>query len=220
MSFTGKGANPPVFNAPPATAALAAVLVVIFAVGQILPDELAFWIVSHFALVPARIHAEFLAGTAPPTGQTALTLVSHMFLHFDWLHVLVNAGMLLAFGSVVERVIGAPVFVLFFLACGLGGAVGQVLIGGPEEIRLLGASGGGYGVIGGAVPLMFSSTVAYRTRRMLTFVAVIMGVNVVFGVFGSALFGSGASIAWQDHVGGFITGLVLMAAILAVKRRF
>jgi len=219
MSFIGNSANPPVFNAPPATLALAAVLVLIFAVGRILPDEQAMWVLSHFALVPARIHAEFIAGTAPPTGQTALTLIAHMFLHFDWLHVLVNAGMLLAFGSVVERVIGAPMFVLFFLACGVGGAFGQILIGGPEQVVLLGASGGGYGVIGGAVPLMFSPALADRTRRMLTFVAVIMGVNVVFGVFGSALFGGGASIAWQDHVGGFVTGLVLMAVLLAVKRR-
>jgi len=219
MSFGGNSTNPPVFNAPPATMALAAILVVIFAVGRVLPDEQAMWILSHFALVPARIYAEFIAGTAPPTGQAALTLVAHMFLHFDWLHVLVNAGMLLAFGSVVERVIGAPLFVLFFLLCGVGGAVGQILIGGPEHVVLLGASGGGYGAIGGAVPLMFSPTVAYRTRRMLTFVAVIMGVNVVFGVFGSALFGGGASIAWQDHVGGFVTGLILMTALLAVKRR-
>ena len=93
------------------------------------------------------------------------------------------------------------------------------MIGGPEEVRLLGASGGGYGVIGGTVPLMFSPAMADRTRRMLTFVAVIMGVNVVFGVFGSALFGSGATIAWQDHVGGFVTGLILMAVLRAVKRK-
>ena len=116
MSFIGNGANPPVFNAPPATLALAAVLVLIYAVGWILPDEQTFWLKTNFALVPAQVHAEFLAATAPPTAETALTLVAHMFLHFDWLHVLVNAGMLLAFGSVVERVIGAPLFVLFFLA--------------------------------------------------------------------------------------------------------
>ena len=203
----------PILNAPPGTIGLVVFLVVVAVVLNLLGPETFIWVVMHFGLVPADFFARALPGAAEFTPLALVPLFSHIFMHVDWLHLVINGAVLLAFGSLIERHLGTWRFFAFFIACGVGGAFVQLAWVGPQESVVLGASGGIYGAIGGAVPIMFAGAVGPERRRGLVFIAVIMGINLLFGLFDFGLVADGATIAWQDHLGGFFTGLALMAWI-------
>ncbi len=201
----------PILNAPPGTVALVCALVVVAVVLHLLGPAELNWVLVHFGLVPALFFERALPGSANFTPFGFLPLLSHIFLHLDWMHLLINAAVLLAFGSLVERQLGTWRFFAFFLACGVGGGIVQLAWVGPQMSVVLGASGGIYGAIGGAVPIMFGGGLSQQRKRGLAFIAVIMGINLLFGLFDLGLVADGSTIAWQDHLGGFFTGLALMA---------
>jgi membrane associated rhomboid family serine protease len=62
-------------------------------------------------------------------------------------------------------------------------------------------------------------TVALRNPRVLTFLAVWFGLNLLFGLGGMNLVAAGQSVAWQAHIGGFMAGLLLFSAFDPVGRR-
>ena len=79
-----------------------------------------------FAFIPARYSAQFLAATMPiPAAgwREAVPFVSYMALHNDFTHLAINSLWLLAFGPIVARRFGGLLFLLFFLVCGLAGAL-------------------------------------------------------------------------------------------------
>ena len=67
--------------------------------------------------------------------------VGHMFLHADWMHLVLNMAFLLAFGSAVGRRMGAIQFLLLYLLCGLAAAFFWTWLYPPQVALLLGASG-------------------------------------------------------------------------------
>jgi membrane associated rhomboid family serine protease len=198
----------PVFNAPPGTVWLCIALVAAHILFSILPAEWQYRLLQRFAFVPAAFLAQF-----GPRGELVfgewLSLVSYAFLHGDLLHLFVNAGMLLAFGALVEREIGTPRVLLLFVLCSALGAVAQALAGGPDGTFVIGASGAGYGLIGAGVHYLYGGRVGRGRREALLFVAGIMGLNLLFGLAGLGAFFTGAEIAWQAHIGGFVAGLAL-----------
>nr|WP_277346039.1 rhomboid family intramembrane serine protease [Sneathiella chinensis] len=134
---------------------------------------------------------------------------THMILHHDFMHMLVNAFMLLAFGSMVERTFGPVRFVIVFLVAGWVGAILEALVSMPvtEPSLLYGASGGVFGTMGVTTLLMLPK---FGLRGVVSFAAVLMGVNLVIGLtpLGALLAGEGATISWAAHVGGYVTGLL------------
>ena len=200
----------PILNAPPGTVALCVVLVAVSAVLHLLGPETLNWTLGRFGLVPALFYLQAQPGAPGFSALAFLPLLTHIFLHVDWLHLAINTAMLLAFGSLIERHVGTARFLMFFIACGIGGAIVQLLWVGPQMSVVLGASGGVYGAIGGAVPILFAGGVGRQFRRALIFIAVFMGLNLLFGVFDLGLLPAGTTIAWQDHLGGFFTGLALV----------
>lgn len=208
----------PIFNAPPGAMGLCVGLVAIFILLRLLPQPWLEFVLANFGLIPSIFMAQFTADGGGVSVGGLLPIVTHMLLHYDWAHVLINAGILLAFGSLIERVVGTVPFVIFFTLCGIGGAIAQLWLAGPVFSLLLGASGGVYGAIGGAVPILFGGRAGPVFRRAFGFVAVIMGINLLFGILDMTALTGGAAIAWQDHIGGFVTGLVLMPFLLARRR--
>lgn len=206
----------PAFNAPPGTTWLCVGLVGAFALYKFLPADAQRWLLEHFALIPVLFFAQMKAGGLGPL--ELLPLVSYSFLHADWMHVLINAAMLLAFGSLIERHLGTVLFLVFFVVAGIAGGLAQLWWTGPEQAIVLGASAGVYGAIGAAVLLLFNTRIAASRRRALIFVAVIMGLNLLFGFVGGGLLSDGATIAWPAHVGGFVAGLAGMAALRGLGR--
>ena len=198
----------PMFTAPPATLWLTAALVVLFVAFRLLPADWQAQVMLHGAFIPAVFWAE-LGGQE--TGLNGfLPLVSHMFLHHDVPHILMNAGLLLAFGSAVERGVGSARFLVHFVITGVAGAVTLAVMQGPELVRVYGASGAVFGSLGGALWLMYRSGVPALKRRALQIGAVMMALNLVFGLIDFGLVGPGVRIAWQAHLGGFVVGILLM----------
>src|SRR5678816_553103 len=81
-------------------------------------------------------------------GREPSHLLTHMFLHGSWMHLLGNMWFLWIFGNNVEDSMGRPRFVVFYLICGLAAAVGQVWASPNSVIPMVGASGAISGVMG------------------------------------------------------------------------
>jgi membrane associated rhomboid family serine protease len=151
--------------------------------------------------------------------DTFVPLVSHMFLHGGWLHVLGNMLYLWIFGDNVEDRFGSAPYLVFYLLCGIVAAIGQGLIS-PEP--MVGASGAIAGVLA-AYLLM------YPTARVSTLVflgifitivelpaLIVIGMFIVLqvieGVAELRLTGYEATqqIAYFAHIFGFAAGLLLL----------
>jgi membrane associated rhomboid family serine protease len=153
------------------------------------------------------------------TVATFVPLVTHMFLHGGWLHVIGNVLYLWIFGDNVEDRMGSGPYVLFYVLCGIVAAIGQGLVA-PSP--MVGASGAIAGVLG-AYLLM------YPTARIQTLVflgifitilqlpaLIVIGMFIVLqvieGVAELRMSGHAASqqIAYFAHIFGFIAGMLLM----------
>lgn len=159
---------------------------------------------------------ELLDGTA---GEGAAHLLTYMFLHGGWLHLLGNAWFLWVFGRGVEERLGPARFLVFYLLCGVvGGLVhaGTTLQGaGVESVRawtpLIGASGAISGLLGAYLML-------HPRAKIVTAVPIIVFIKLIalpawvfllvwLGVQVAAQNGLGeANVAYGAHLGGFATG--------------
>src|SRR3546814_7657257 len=112
----------------------------------------------------------FRSGAAAPTAAGVMTLVTHAFLHADLMHLALNLGFLLAFGSYVERNLGLARYLLLFALTAAAGALADYAFRGAVPIALIGASGAVYGMTGAAMRFMFAGGRAGRGRGALVFV--------------------------------------------------
>lgn len=149
-------------------------------------------------------------------------LVTYMFLHGSVLHLLFNMLFLYVFGDNVEDAMGHFRFILFYLACGIFGAVVYSLLADYPEVPLIGASGAVSGVIGAYLMLHPNIRVWVLVPfPKLPFIPLRFSAGIVIGAWvlyqaASAIFFPSQAIAWTAHVGGFFAGAVLVAIM---KRR-
>ena len=142
-------------------------------------------------------------------------LVSAIFLHGDWTHVAMNAVALLAFGAPVARLLRGPVgalgFLAFFIVCGVIGSIGYAFAN-PAGVGAWGASGGVFGLIGGALRMATprGPILPLTDRRVLIQAGAWAAISVFVGVIGLGAGGTGAGIAWEAHLAGLAAGLLLV----------
>jgi membrane associated rhomboid family serine protease len=146
-----------------------------------------------------------------------LTLVSSMFMHGGWLHILGNMWFLWIFGDNVEDVMGPLRFTLFYLLCGLAAASTQIITDVNSIVPMVGASGAIGGVMG-AYALIYPRA-RVHTFVFLGFYATTIAVPAVFmlgywfilQLLGGlpALGSTGGGVAFWAHIGGFLAGLPL-----------
>ena len=148
-----------------------------------------------------------------------LTLLTSMFVHGGILHLAGNMLYLWIFGDNIEDTLGHINYVFFYLACGLGAALSQVIIEPGSTIPLVGASGAIAGVLGAylvlhprAQVLTFVFLVLY-VRIMYLPAAVLLGIWFAMQLF-SAFTSGGAGVAWYAHIGGFLVGVLLVATFV------
>lgn len=167
-----------------------------------------------------------------PNGFRWWTPLTYALLHGSWTHVLVNGVWLAAFGSAVARRFGAVRFLLFFAVTAIGGVVAHSAIHFFEFSPLVGASAAISGAMAAAARFAFAPgaplgpwarrgvLAAYqgpplplrnilRDPRVVAFLATWFAVNLLFGVVAAPFDTTDASIAWEAHIGGFVTGLFL-----------
>jgi membrane associated rhomboid family serine protease len=162
-----------------------------------------------------------VSGTAPSQPPTWITMLTAMFMHGGFLHIIGNMLFLWIFGNNVEDSMGRPRFVAFYLLGGLAALWGQVLFSPSSDIPTIGASGAIAAVLGGYLLL-------YPRARVLTVVFIVFFVTVLelpaifmLGLwfleqiyFGAADLssptGGGGGVAYWAHIGGFAFGVALI----------
>lgn len=216
----------PMFNAPPLVVGVAVGIVALHALTYLLTPEGRDRLLYDYALVPQRFFAPAGSPDAYPNiFAKLLTLFSTGLLHAGWMHVLVNAGMLLAFGSQARRLLGPGLRgALWWLALLIVSTVaGSAAFLAFDAVLPSGATAA-VGISGGVSGLMGAIfVVAFDPRRGLVisprFAAMTVAfllANVLLAFSGSAI--AGAGIAWQAHVGGYAAGAAMMALLLMSRR--
>jgi membrane associated rhomboid family serine protease len=150
-----------------------------------------------------------------------ITLLTSMFMHGGWMHLLGNMLFLWIFGDNLEHVMGRIRYLIFYLATGLVASLAHVFstfaFGDNPYIPSLGASGAISGVMGGYLLLFPKRQVRVIIMRILTSVPAIVAVGLWFVLqliqaFGVIAAGpqSGGGVAFMAHIGGFVAGLILV----------
>jgi membrane associated rhomboid family serine protease len=206
----------PIFNAPTVVIAVASAFLAVHLVRALLPMEADEQVLQLLAFVPGRLGVD-------ATGVTQL--VTHIFLHGNLPHLLVNTAWFLAFATPVARRIGALRFLGLFLLCGIGGALLFVAF---HQAPMVGASGAISGLMGAALRFLFLPmkdgdadalagdtrpplvplSQALTDRRILIAVIGWTALNVL-AARGTELVLDDMRIAWEAHLGGFFTGFLL-----------
>ena len=163
----------------------------------------------------------------PALVPVPLTILTAMFMHGGWIHLLSNMLYLWIFGDNIEDRLGHLRYLSFYVLCGLIASLFHIFTNLNSQVPSLGASGAIAGVMG-AYMVLFPKA---RIRTLLILVVFIQVVRIpaiiVLGYWiliqvlsGFAEFGSrtGSGIAWFAHIGGFVAGFVLIT-IMRKRRR-
>jgi rhomboid family protein len=172
-----------------------------------------------YGLVPRRVHLDRVETLSP--------LLSSMFLHGGWMHLLGNMLYLHIFGDNVEDRVGHLRYLLLYFACGIIAGIAQVTINPHSALPMVGASGAIAGVTG-AYFLFFPRARIVTLVPIFIFLQIIELPAVFFLLFWFAfqlLLGIGSlgmdtatgGVAFWAHIGGFLAGMVL-GPMLALSR--
>jgi len=178
--------------------------------------------VFQFGVVPWHFEQALAGSTHYTLGTTLLTILTSMFLHGGWLHIIGNMWFLWIFGDNIEDYLGHFRYLIFYLVCGIAAAVTHILFNFTSNEPTVGASGAIAGVMGAYIVL-------YPRARVLTLVILIVFFTfwwipawVFLGYWFVLQFLSGAAtsiaetsrgtggIAFWAHVGGFLAGILLI----------
>jgi len=197
---------------PWVTYGLVAINVVVFLVEilQPYPDDF----IIRWGAIPAEIMA----------GRNWITLITSMFLHGGWAHLLGNMVFLWIFGDNVEDALGHILYLVFYFVCGIAASLAQVFLTPTAAIPGVGASGAISGVLAAYI-LMFRSN---RVRVLVGYFVTTVPAWVMIGLWIVLQFVSGyaslaeaqtGGVAYGAHIGGFLAGLVLALPLRAIAGR-
>lgn len=211
----------PVFNLPAVVTAVVVVCVAVHLIRMFaLDDEQNYLVMLHGAFFPVRYSGgydiDLFALTSPFTSS---------LMHASWLHLGLNMVWLVAFGSPLANRIGVVRFILFWAACVIGSLALHFVSKPDDLVPVIGASGAISGMMGAAARYGFridrsSNSAGFAGPRMTLMQTLVNRQAVIFlGVWllinlgagaGLDLSGSDGSIAWEAHIGGMLTGLLLI----------
>jgi membrane associated rhomboid family serine protease len=231
----------PILTLPGALTAYIALLAVIHIVRMLLPVDIDDLVIEMFGFIPKRYDSTLLDVTFPGgTGAKIWTFVTYSLLHANLTHIVFNVLWLLPFGSALARRFGGFRFFLFMAVTAAAGALAHLLTHEHAVAPMIGASASVSGAMAAAIRFAFvqgsflsfsrgdadaaarvpalSLIHALRNGRVLGFLAIWFGVNIIFGIGSIAIGADGASVAWQAHIGGFLAGLMLFSLFDPVPR--
>jgi membrane associated rhomboid family serine protease len=186
-------------------------------------------LVRQFGLIPSHV-TQLLAGNGPVNPVVALLpIFTSMFLHGSWLHVLGNMWFLWIFGDNIEDYLGHFQYLVFYLLSGVAAALAQIALTPGSRVPTVGASGAIAGVLG-------AYFILYPRARVLNWFPPVFFFHlpawVLLGYWFVMQFLSGAAtslayssnttggIAFWAHVGGFVTGVVLIKVFPERPQRY
>ncbi|MBM6595482.1 rhomboid family intramembrane serine protease [Microvirga pudoricolor] len=169
-------------------------------------------LVAGLGLIPGVIFGTEALPPGYPFVPPVLTLVTNIFVHVTWFHLLGNMLFLWVFGDNVEDAMGHGRFLLFFVLCGTVASLVHALVTGEPHRPLIGASGGVSGVVA-AYLILYP-----RVRIWGLFLKGIPLRMPAYGAIGfwfalqlaSAFLGGDEAVGWFAHLGGFVVGAILI----------
>ena len=175
-------------------------------------------IIYKFGLIPSSLLG---LSQLPPNLDVvpaSFTLITSMFLHGGWMHLIGNMWFLWIFGNNIEDELGHGRFLLFYILSGFGAAALQIIIGPNSDIPMVGASGAISGVLGAYMLLYPKARILtlvflgfFITMMRVTaiwFLGIWFGMQLLYGLASAG--GTGGGIAWWAHIGGFLAGVGLL----------
>ena len=146
-----------------------------------------------------------------------ITIFTSMFMHGGFMHLIGNMLYMWIFADNIEDNLGKTKFIIFYLLSGIGAAMAQVLMDTHSQIPMVGASGAIGGVLGAylinhpnarvlvLIPFgFFSQLIKIRALYVLGFWFVLQFIN------SSMMSSEGGGVAYAAHIGGFVTGMILI----------
>jgi len=181
--------------------------------------------VCNYGLIPGELTLMAEPGTGMPMSKTMACVVdpgrapehilTSMFLHGGWMHIIGNLWFLWLFGNNVEDSMGRGRFLVFYLLCGVLAAFAQVIAEPSSPVPMVGASGAISGVMGAYI-VLYPRVRVYTLVPIfiiLTTIAlpawVMLGYWMLLQIFGG-LSGQEGGVAFWAHIGGFVAGVVLV----------
>ena len=179
-------------------------------------------------LIPGQLTGRVPAGAAVPmgpglwcpigAGRAYTHIVTSMFLHASWMHIIGNMWFFWIFGNNIEDSMGRGRFAAFYLMCGAAAALAQVAMDPSSPVPVVGASGAISGVMGAYLVLyprvrvytlvflgFFLTTIALPAWVMLVYWIALQLLGALPQVAGVQ---SNGGVAFWAHIGGFATGAV------------
>lgn len=167
-------------------------------------------------------------GYVPAAPFSMERVLTSMFMHGSWLHLILNMWVLWVFGDNVEDALGKVGYLLLYLTSGLGALVTHVVLYSHSEVPVVGASGAISGVMGAYLVLFPHAKIwtyvppFYLTRLSARFFLILWFVlQLVQGILdklAEIMLGAAGGIAFAAHVGGFVVGWALASLIHSERR--
>jgi membrane associated rhomboid family serine protease len=206
----------PTYTPPLVTTLLIVACALVFLHEISLDDFSRNYFVEKYAMVPAHLSLS--------------TLLTSMFLHAGWMHIIGNMLFLWAFGKSLEDAMGHMKFLSFYLICGVTAGIVQFLFNYYSRVPTVGASGAIAGVMG-AYLIKFPRAWIHTLVFIIVFVTTVDIPAWFFTVFWfvTQLFSGIGSItttqlndggtAWFAHIGGFVSGMILVS-MMGTRNRY
>lgn len=195
---------------PIVTWVLIAVNVVVFLYELLLSDASLSRFLNDYGIIPQKISG----------GEGYLTLLTSMFLHGGWLHLIGNMLFLWVFGDNIEDVMGHVRYLAFYLLTGIAAGLIQVLTNTDSTVPLIGASGAISGLLAAYIVCFphgrvmtaiifgfFITTIMVPAWLMIGYWIVL---QVIQGTLSLGIDADTGGVAWFAHIGGFAAGLLLV----------
>lgn len=189
-------------------------------------------IIERYGMVPARITNPEQAASfrvteadsgrdieiplAPSAVPVLLTMVTCVFLHGGWMHLIGNMLFLHIFGDNVEDTFGHLGYLIFYLFTGVLAGLAHLITGPDSTIPTIGASGAIAGIMGGYM-ILYPHSKVLTLIPIIIFQIVVIPAWIFLGIWmiiqlvqGSYALGiAGGGVAWWAHVGGFVAGVAI-----------
>jgi membrane associated rhomboid family serine protease len=178
-----------------------------------------------YGLIPAQVPVG-LAGGAPSL-SLLVPFITTMFIHSSWIHIIGNMLYLWIFGDNIEDQVGHLPYLFFYLLVGVIGSVTYCLTSSSSQVPIIGASGAIAGILGAyfvlfprakvltLLPLIFFITLVEIPA--IWFLLIWFGLQVLDGFTTSI---AADSVAWWAHIGGFVSGALLIKLFAVNSERF
>ena len=174
-------------------------------------------IVLSFGMIPAILFGYSELSTNLKIIPPFLSIITSMFLHGGWMHLIGNMTYLYIFGDNIEETLGKTKFIIFYFLTGGFAALSQAMLDINSTIPMIGASGAIAGVLGAylvlfpkaKIKVFFWFIIFFKIFKIRAFIVLGGWIFIQFLSFSQNDLNSGG-VAYAAHIGGFISGVILI----------